>query len=95
MQRVNYKNLELLFMDAGGSPFYRYQGIPFTGIVEFYYESGIISSEEEYEDGYQQGWVRYYYENGNIESEYKAFDVETVPGTYKRFDENGNLVFSM
>ncbi|MHA3788361.1 toxin-antitoxin system YwqK family antitoxin [Flavobacterium hauense] len=97
MQRVNRNNseLKLWYLDSGGVPVYQYRGEPFTGIIEEYYDNNVLQSEEEYQNGYREGWIRSYYYNGNIDTEYQDHNNITVPGTYKEFDENGNLVHSM
>ena len=66
IERVDIKNLEGSFLDGGGEKYiYFYNGKPFTGIaVEYYYEVGsVVFGEEEYHNGYQDGWIRYYYKN--------------------------------
>lgn len=98
MERVDIKNLKGSFLDGGGEKYiYFYNGKPFTGIaVEYYYEVGsVVLGEEEYHNGYQDGWIRYYHRNGKLDTEYKNINNRTVPGTYKEYDENGVLIHEM
>lgn len=81
-------------LDGGGVPIYYHNGSPFTGIVLRYYDTGEIFCEEEYKDGYQEGWFRSYHKNGKKYTEYKAHNNVEYDGTYKKWDENGNLTAS-
>lgn len=59
METKKYKDLELWYLDGGGVPVYRYQGIPFTGIVEEYNEGDtVLLAENEYLNRFQEGWKR-------------------------------------
>lgn len=97
MDRIDIRNLEGDFLDGGGEKFiYFFQGEPFTGIAVEYYEDGVtVFGEEEYHNGYQDGWIRYYYANGQLEKEYQNINNQVVIGTYKRYDQNGVLVYDM
>lgn len=89
MQRINENNsdLELWYLDGGGVPVYRYQEIPFTGIVEEYNEGNtILLAENEYLNRFQEGWIKTYYSNGQLETEYQCHNNETVIGTYKEYN---------
>lgn len=94
--KINYKdsNLTIPRLDGGGIPIYDYNGTPFTGIVLRYYDTGELFCEEEYEEGYQEGWFRSYHKNGKKCTEYKAHNNVEYDGTYKKWDENGNLMES-
>lgn len=94
--RIKETDPELLFinLDGGGSPIYKYKGQYFTGIVEDYLD-GILNYEAEYENGYLEGWVRFYHPNGDLETVKKLHNNVLIPGTYKRFDEDGYLIHSM
>ena len=96
MQRVNENDPNLIFLDidGGGSPIYKYNGELFTGIVEDYL-NGILSYEGEYQKGYLEGWVKFYHPNGILEEERKMHNNVLIPGTYREYDENGDLVHSM
>lgn len=50
--------------------------------------------EEEYENGFQEGWTRYFFENGQLETEFKSHDNQAVENTCKEWDEDGNLTDS-
>lgn len=90
--KIKYEDLEHGGFDFGGSEILLYQGKPFTGICQIYEDEGWLSGENEYQNGYLEGWVRDYYENGQLETEYKLHNNNHVPNTYKAFDENGNLI---
>lgn len=92
MIRVNIKHLELWYLDSGGVPTYRYKGQPFTGIIETY-ENNSLLSETEYLNGFQEGWERFYHPNGQLDTEYKNHNNDTINGTYKEYDTDGNLIF--
>lgn len=70
-------------LDGGGVPIYYHNGSPFTGIVLRYYDTGELFCEEEYKDGYQEGWFRSYHKNGKKYTEYKAHNNVEYNGTYK------------
>jgi len=93
--KINYNdsNLTIPRLDGGGIPIYDYNGTPFTGIVFENYDTGALFKEEEYDKGYQEGWVRYYHKNGKKSEEYKAHNNNVIPNTHKEWDENGNLIW--
>ncbi|NAS30949.1 hypothetical protein GTQ40_08215 [Flavobacteriaceae bacterium R38] len=92
--RVDYKNLEYFGLDGGGSEILYYEGKPFTGIGIEYYKSGALLTEFEYQNGYLEGLQRGYHENGQINEEYLLKNNIVVPGTFKEFDQEGNLLGS-
>ena len=75
-------------------PIYYYKKKPFTGIVFQNDKNGILSFEEEYVKGFQEGWYRSYYKNGKKKKEYKSHNNDIVKGTFKKWDEEGNLIDS-
>lgn len=82
-------------LDGGGVPIYHYEGKPFTGVVFKNHKNGsILAWEEEYENGFQEGWCRYYYPSGKKHLEYKTHNNTEIDGTFKKWDENGNLMLS-
>lgn len=94
MTRIKQEDLELTGVDGGGAPMYNYNGKPFTGILLGYEKDGTLAFEEEFENGYQEGWTRYYHPNGKLEQEYKSHNNVTVDGTFKKWDIDGNLIKS-
>lgn len=94
MERINIENLDGDYFDGGGEKLvYFYQGERFTGIAVEYYEDGVtVLGEEEYHNGYQDGWIRYYFESGQLETEYRNVDNQIVAGTYKEYNESGTLI---
>lgn len=90
--RINEDDLELTGFDGGGQPIFHYNGKPFTGILVMYEDDGTLSYEQEHQDGYNEGLFRPYHKNGQIYEEYQAHNNVEVDGTYKRWDENGNLL---
>lgn len=71
-----------------------YNGIPFTGIIEYYFSHNPqqLSGEEEHKDGYCVGIQRSYYPNGQMKRQYVkgrgSFD-----GWFRSWDESGNLTY--
>ena len=94
MKRVSLDEFDIEQLDGGGVPILFYDGKPFTGIVYQLEKDGSLGYEEEYENGYQEGWVRYYHPNGKLEQECKKHLNIMVDGTFKKWDEHGNLIFS-
>jgi len=94
MIKIQNTELELIKVDGGGSPVYNYKGNPFTGILVGYSKNGHVFVEEEYQNGFQEGWTRFFYENGKVKREYKSHNNLQVEETYKEWDENGNLIES-
>jgi len=92
--KIREEDLEYWYNDPGGIPTYKYNGEPFTGTMLTYEDEGWLSGEDEYENGYQEGWTRIYYRSGQIEEEYKSQNTVTVGGTYKKYDEAGNIITS-
>lgn len=93
--RIKEEELELVKLDAGGVPVYHYQGKPFTGVVLIYEDEGWLAVEEEYGNGFQEGWVRIYHENGQLEQEYKMHNNVQIPGSFKEWDKEGNLIIGI
>jgi antitoxin component YwqK of YwqJK toxin-antitoxin module len=89
---INEKNLTMIGFDGGGSPIWHYKNKPFTGLLVCYEDDGTKAYEKECKDGYEEGWHRSYYPNGQMDEEYKQHNNEVVPKTYKRWDEDGNLL---
>ncbi len=90
----NDKDLTIPRLDGGGVPIFYYKGKPFTGIVYEKHKNGLIAWEEEYLEGYQEGWIRYYFENGKLNQESKNHNNMTIDNTFKEWDEDGNLITS-
>lgn len=74
---------------------FKYEGKLFTGILVAYEEDGSLVVEEEYKEGYLDGWVRSYYPSGQLAEEYEIHDNITVRGTYKKWDKEGNLTIGI
>jgi len=90
--RVLENDLELVGIDSGGSEILHYNGLPFTGFLVEYYPSGQLLAEDEFQNGYLEGWHREYHENGQLELEYNLHNNEVVPDTFKEYDKNGNFL---
>lgn len=88
MIRASFEELYLRGFDVGGKEIFDYEGQPFTGIWETR-NDGILYSEIEYKDGYQEGFkTTYHFPGGNIKSQifmkHNNFD-----GIFKTWDANG------
>ncbi|WP_144281429.1 toxin-antitoxin system YwqK family antitoxin [Chryseobacterium echinoideorum] len=90
----NDKDLKIPRLDGGGVPIFYYKEKPFTGIVFSKYDNGVVFKEEEYENGYQEGWIRYYFENGKLNQESNNHNNITIDDTFKEWDKDGNLISS-
>ncbi len=93
--RINDKNvdkvLEFRGVDNAGGAIYYYQGKPFTGIIEAFYDNGNLEDEAEYSEGHIGGVQRKYHQNGQLEEEYYKY-FGRLDKYYKEWDENGNLI---
>lgn len=87
--RVSFDDLTLVGFDASGTEMYNYQGLPFTGIIEEYVNSVLIS-EIEYKNSYREGVCRAYYPNGQMSEEY-FLKYNGLDGSFKTWDSNGHL----
>ena len=90
----NDNDLRIPRLDGGGVPIIEYRGTLFTGVVFKKRKDGSLVSEEEYDNGFQEGWIRYYHKNGKLAQEYKDHNNVELDGTFKKWDENGNLILS-
>ena len=93
MIRINFDDNDLQYagIDAGGGNMYNYKNQPFTGIIEEFYANGNLTGEIECKNGYSDGLQTTYYENGQMQEEY-YLKYNRFYGSYKRWDENGNLI---
>jgi antitoxin component YwqK of YwqJK toxin-antitoxin module len=91
--KIKEERLTLIRLDGGGLPVYNYKGKPFTGFIIEYFPSkmGVIESEIEYTNGYQEGVQRAFYEDGKLESEIYTKN-NMLDGTNKIWDKEGNLI---
>lgn len=92
--RIREEELEIVRLDGGGMPILSYNGILFTGTLVKFSSEGYLAFEREYIDGFEEGWFRSFFKNGNKKCEYKSHNNLTIEGTYKEWDENGNLLVS-
>lgn len=91
--RVHEDELTAIGFD-GQSLIWAYNGERFTGIMLCFENDGTLSYEQECTNGYQDGWCRAYHPNGRKSEEYELLHNHVVSGTYKEWDENGNLTGS-
>lgn len=92
--KIGDSKLKIPRLDGGGVPIYHYEGKPYTGFVFDNHDNGNLAWEEEYQDGYQEGWWRSFYSSGKKKKEYKSHNNKEIDGTFKKWDENGNLILS-
>lgn len=88
--KVSFDDLENKGTDSGGGIILYYQGRPFTGIIEEF-SNGILIGESEFTNGHLGGVQREYYPSGTIKEEY-FIHFNKVEGSFKEWDENGNLI---
>lgn len=67
-----------------------YQGILFTGIEEWHYDTGEIGTTTSYKDGLPDGPMYGWYRNG-IKSGEKFYVEGRIAGMVRKWAENGNL----
>ncbi|WP_299223501.1 hypothetical protein [uncultured Psychroserpens sp.] len=92
--RIKEEDLELIGIDSGGNEILHYQGGPFTGIMYKNADNESLAYEVEFQNGYREGRVKYYHSNGQLQEEYQLHDNIVVDGTFKSYDEEGNLIES-
>jgi antitoxin component YwqK of YwqJK toxin-antitoxin module len=83
--------LEYAGHDEGGGLMYRFNGVPFTGVVISRHASGIILMEVSYVNGYENGRIREYDSNGNLYIEFYV-KLNIRYGIRTEWDENGNVI---
>lgn len=83
-------DVESAHPDAGGGLMWTYQGNYFTGMIEEY-KNGILVGQIEVVDGRSEGWHRLFYDSGQISEEY-YLHFNMLHGTYREWDESGNLI---
>ena len=88
---VNFENIEIANVDAGGGLTYHYNGLPFTGTIVEYNNNGVLIGEFITKNGSKEGRIALYYNNGQIMDEHFEKD-NRLYGIYKEWDENGNLL---
>jgi antitoxin component YwqK of YwqJK toxin-antitoxin module len=64
------------------------------GPYKLYYDNGKLFQEQNWENDKKNGLDRVYYLNGQIWEEVTWKDDQKIPGTYKCYDEKGNLIKS-
>lgn len=91
--RVTEDELTMIGFD-GVYPIWAYNGERFSGILMCFEDDGTLSCEIGCTDGYEDGWHRAYHPNGRKSDEYRQLHSHVVSGTYKEWDEDGNLIAS-
>lgn len=89
----NNPNLTLLNKSTNwGGGIKLYNGERFTGIIYYYFlNTTQIEAEWEYKDGIFDGRQAEYWPNGQLKEEYfQKYDYHV--GSFKRWDEQGNLI---
>lgn len=91
--RINIEddNLDYAGIDEGGGNMWNYNGIPFTGIIEEFYDNGNLVGETECKSGYTDGLQTEYYESGQISEEY-FLKYNRNYSTSKKWNEAGQLI---
>jgi len=92
--RIKLSEFDITQLDVGGIPILEYQKVLFTGIVFENEDNGTLSWEKEYKDDFQEGWCRSFYPSGKKKQEYKTHNNIEIVGTFKKWDEDGNLILS-
>lgn len=64
------------------------------GIWKHYYETGELKYEGEFKRGYENGRHKYYYKNGKVKEE-QHYSMGRREKTWKRYDIEGNIIFSI
>lgn len=88
--KVNFDDIEIGNVDAGGGTMFYHNDMPFSGIIEEYNSEGVLIGEISVLNGSKHGRVAMYYDNGKIMQEfYQSYN--RPYGILRNWDENGNL----
>lgn len=79
--------LEYAGHDEGGGAIYRYNGLPFTGVIICRYSDGTMFQEISHVNGYENGLMREYDSNGNLRLEFYS-KLNRHYGPTTEWDEN-------
>lgn len=85
------KILESKGFDVNGGEIFYYQGQPFNGFIESYYENGNLIDEVEYSEGSIGGVIREYYKNSVTKSEYFQY-FNKYKDISREWDQDGKLI---
>lgn len=89
--RVNYDDIEIGNVNAGGGTMHYYKDEPYTGIIVEYNDQGVLVAEFSVKDGHDHRKSILYHDNGQIREEH--FRSYNRPyGLYREWDEQGNLM---
>lgn len=88
---VNFDDIEIMHPDYGGGNVYYYQGKPYSGIINEFHNNGNLAGEITVVNSHTQGRVAIYHVNGKIAEEFFE-KYNRMYSTYKKWDENGNLL---
>jgi len=93
MDIINWSDpdVDIVGFDIGGGEIYHYKRMPFTGILQEHYSSGILHTEIQCVNGYPEGVQREYYPNGQLMEEL-FIKYNVAFGIMRNWDENGNLL---
>lgn len=64
------------------------------GLTKEYYENGILSSEVNFTNDIRNGICKYYDLDGKLKSECIYSNNRIVEGSYKEYDQNGNIIIN-
>ncbi len=79
----------VLFLLGGNENYYGFG--PRNGLVETYYPSGVLMTEEQFDFGYREGFYKEFHESGPLK--YVAnYTHDTLQGTIEEYYENGQLM---
>ncbi|WP_454881425.1 toxin-antitoxin system YwqK family antitoxin [Sphingobacterium detergens] len=89
--KVNFEDIEIGNVDAGGGNMYYYNDEPFSGTIVEYNAEGVLIGEISVLNGSSHGKSVLYYDNGQKMEE--LFQSYSRPyGIFRKWDENGNLI---
>lgn len=79
------QKLTIPHLDGGGVPIFNYERKPFTGIVFENEDDGSLSWEEEYIDGFQEGWYKSFHKTEKLNNNGKHI----IPMSFLELTKNG------
>jgi antitoxin component YwqK of YwqJK toxin-antitoxin module len=93
----NDPNLDIYDTDINGDNMYEYNGVPFTGIIRYYFTNApytnVVEGELSYVNGEIEGLQTTYFENGQMASQF-IIGLGGYDGMMQEWDKQGNLIYS-
>jgi antitoxin component YwqK of YwqJK toxin-antitoxin module len=93
----NDPNLDIYDTDINGDDMYEYNGVPFTGIIHYYFTNApytnVVEGEFSFVNGEKEGLQTTYFDNGQMASQF-IIGLGGYDGMMQEWDKQGNLIYS-